>query len=120
MKKEEIEIYDEFEVSKVLMDFGVHPECNGYEYIIIAMKLIKEDKTCLSNITKKIYGQIAEMKNITPASVERCIRTEVHRIVNNDTALRDEILGDDLSRITNSSFLAHLYEYFRIQKRISL
>lgn len=120
MTDTKIDIYDEFEVSKLLMDLGVYPECKGYGYIITAMNLIKDDKSYLSSITKKLYPGIANIRNVKPSNVERCIRTEVNRVINNNNELKHDIFGNELQNLTNFRFIACLYEYFRINKRIAL
>lgn len=121
IENDTIEIYDEFEISKLLIELGVHSDCNGYDYIIIAMNLIKKNRNALNNITKQIYPEIARIKNVMPANVERCIRTEMCRVINyKNNELRQQIFGNDYKTMTNSRFLSGIYEYFRINKRIPI
>lgn len=115
------EIYDEFEVSELLIALGVHPECKGYDYTIMAMNLIKQDRTYVNTVTRRLYPEIAKKKGITPTNVERCIRTEMRRVMRcENSQLAKQVFGEKLDSLTNSRFLACLYEYFRIQKRIIL
>lgn len=114
------EIYDEFEVSQLLMDLGVHPECKGYDYIITAMNLVKTDRTYLNDIVKRLYVDVSAIKHVTPMNIERCIRHETQRMIKEKTAAYEKVFGNTNIKLTNSRMLACVYEYFRIRKRIEI
>ena len=114
------EIYDEFEVSQLLMDLGVHPECKGYDYIITAMNLVKTDRTYLNDVVKRLYVDVAAIKHVTPMNIERCIRHETQRMVKEKTAAYEKVFGNTNIKLTNSRMLACVYEHFRIRKRIEI
>jgi two-component system response regulator (stage 0 sporulation protein A) len=67
------------EIEKYLMGKGFYPSLKGFDYIVEAVKLIREDRDYKLYITKKLYPKIAEMFNDTKSKVERAIRHAINR-----------------------------------------
>lgn len=62
------------EIEKYLIDKGFRPHLKGFEFVVEAVKLFREDREYKLYVTKKLYPKIAEMFNETPSKVERAIR----------------------------------------------
>ena len=67
----EIEIY--------LLDMGFLPNLKGFEFVIQAINLFREDKDYKRNITKMLYPKLAEIFGETPSKVERAMRHSIKR-----------------------------------------
>ena len=66
----------EIEIKKVLKKIGITPELNGYHYL---EKCIIEVKKCLEDGKTpcgfyQMYKDVAKLFDVTPTSVERCMR----------------------------------------------
>ena len=111
-------------VTEMIKKLCIPPNLKGYRYIRTCVLECLRDRTLLDNITKGLYGLIAE-KNITaPARVERAIRNAIEtaweRADRKSIAL---VLGYDYCyfsvRPTNSEFIAMLVDQIRLQIRSS-
>jgi two-component system response regulator (stage 0 sporulation protein A) len=71
-------------IRKFLMRNGVRLTSKGFEYIVYAIELCKEDESYLRAITTRLYPKIAEQFNDTPTRVERAMRSarKTHAITN--------------------------------------
>lgn len=59
-------------IGNILIELGITPDLNGFNYIITALELIK---TVEKVKTITLYGLIAKQYNTTATRVERCIRS---------------------------------------------
>ena len=64
-------------ITNSLVTLGVPAQLNGYKYLRVAIRLVVEDPTVVSAVTKKIYPVIADMYKASAPSVERAIRHAV-------------------------------------------
>lgn len=62
------------DIEKYLLKRGISPALKGFDYIVKAVELIKEDIQYKFAVTRKLYPKIAEIYNDTPNRVERAIR----------------------------------------------
>lgn len=60
------------DLRKFLLESGVYPNLKGYNFLIDAVKLVKENPDM--TLTKHLYPAIAELHNTTSSKVERAIR----------------------------------------------
>ena len=68
------------EIEKYLLEKGVSPSCKGYDYLIKAIKLIREDYQYAHDITKTLYPKIAECFKTKSSSVQRLIQHSIKHI----------------------------------------
>ena len=62
-------------LDKQLMELGFEPCYRGFNYLNVAIQIIRQDREYLYNITKKLYPEIAKACNCSNhIKVERCIR----------------------------------------------
>jgi two-component system, response regulator, stage 0 sporulation protein A len=61
-------------IEKYLLDKGIKPHLKGFDFLVSAIMLVKEDKKYLRSVTTLLYPTIATMYNETPSKVERAIR----------------------------------------------
>lgn len=104
--------YHEFidTVTCILNDFGIHIGCNGYSYIVEAVKLIVDRQRYDVRMKSDIYPRIAEKFRITnQGAVEHSIRNAIN------TAYEDQIknpkcnmMGMFGEKPTNKRLILHI------------
>ena len=117
------DIYDEFEVGELLMKLGAHPGYKGYRYTIQALELVRKDSFLLTDLRKKLMPAVSSLAGGNAESVERCIRNLKDVVVTPNTGdkeLKIKVFGKDYADMTTRKFLACIYEYLRIKKRVSI
>ncbi len=60
-----------------LLKYGATPDYVGYRYLVTAILKCIDDEMLLYAITTRLYKEIAEQYDTTPANVERGIRTVI-------------------------------------------
>lgn len=79
------------EIEEYLINKGISVHIKGFDCLVEAVRLMREDKSYKYNITKRLYPDIANMLNETPTKVERAIRHAIDKAK---------------IRMTNSEFIA--------------
>ena len=106
----------EMEIKKVMKKIGITPELNGYHYlekcIIEVKKCFEEGKTPCSFY--QMYKDVAKLFDVTPKSVERCMR---HAKIVAETLRTDEFtyIFCNLRNIPLSAFISIIAEYILIE-----
>lgn len=67
------------DIEKYLLNKGFMPSLKGFEYIVFAIQLIRNDKKYKREITIRLYPDIAKEFNDLPSRVERAIRHSIFR-----------------------------------------
>lgn len=65
------------EIEKYLVNKGFNPTLKGFDYIVSAVQLIREDRSYKFNTTKKLYPKLCEIYGDSQANVERAIRSSI-------------------------------------------
>ncbi|MDL2225458.1 sporulation transcription factor Spo0A [Eubacteriales bacterium OttesenSCG-928-M02] len=61
-------------ITNIFLSVGIPAHIKGYHYLRYGVKLVVEDSTLMSRITKALYPSIADHFDTTPSKVERAIR----------------------------------------------
>ena len=70
---------DSAAVTRALIDCGVMPHLDGFEYLRFGLLCIRGDRSLLRGVTKSLYRDIAKHFSTTPVCVERSIRSAIER-----------------------------------------
>ena len=65
-----------------LMEIGATPEYTGYKYLVCAIVMSMQNEYLLNNVTTKMYPAIGKRYGVSPASIERSIRTVISALQN--------------------------------------
>lgn len=60
------------DLRKFLLESGVYPNLKGYNFLIDAVKLVKQNPSII--LTKHLYPTVAKLHNTTASKVERAMR----------------------------------------------
>lgn len=109
---------DRFTAKSVLHQLGIGKSYNGYDYILYAIELIRQDESVLTGITKILYIDIAREFDTSDTCVERNIRKVIEVIwkkSETNKTLILKIFGSKFkaSKPSNKEFLELLYEYIK-------
>lgn len=101
---------------EILNNLGIRCNLLGYNYILDALKMIKESPDKLKNITKELYPELARMYRTQPCNIERAIRHAIEHAWNmGNVELKNKIFGYTISpekgRPSNGEFLAAVAHY---------
>ncbi|MEA5059091.1 MAG: sporulation initiation factor Spo0A C-terminal domain-containing protein [Candidatus Pelethousia sp.] len=90
-----------------LLRVGATPEYVGYPYLVDSILIVWEKPEAGRNITTQVYPLIAKKWGVSPASVERSIRTLIAAVWQNcDRRALVLLLGRDYERPPgNSKFI---------------
>ena len=66
-------------VTRALIDCGVMPHLDGFNYLRCGLICILADRSLLHGVTKSLYRDIAKRYSTTPVCVERSIRSAIER-----------------------------------------
>lgn len=107
------------EIIKSLLDIGVPASLKGYECLKVAINAVLNDRTYLSQITKRLYPDVAEVCGTTPSRVERAIRHAITVSFDNmDPNMVERYFGRCCSyrsgKVTNATFIAIVAEHIRM------
>ncbi len=102
----------ELEVIAALRELDIPVHMKGYQYIKTATNVLHTDPSAIYKVIK-LYETVAEKENTTASRVERGIR---HALQNakSDLSIQKKVLGT-ARNLTNSEFLATLFEVIRIK-----
>lgn len=97
------------EIEQKLMEMNFPAANKGFHYIAEALECIYQDNGQIIKLTAT-YAEIAKRQQVTPSSVERCIRHEISCYYNqrNIHPMLENTDGKFIKR-TNREFLARLY-----------
>ncbi|MCI5823089.1 MAG: sporulation transcription factor Spo0A [Pararoseburia sp.] len=106
-------------ITNSLVTLGVPAQLNGYKYLRVAIRLVVEDPTVVSAVTKKIYPVIADMYKASAPSVERAIRHAVEVSWNRGNVQEmDRLFGYTINhekgKPTNSEYIAMIADHIRM------
>ena len=68
------------EVKKYLLNKGISPQIKGFTYLENAIKLCKDNKKYLWNLTTILYPEISRIYGDTYSRVERAMRHAISKI----------------------------------------
>lgn len=110
----------EVRVNHILTSLGMPANLAGYRYCKEAILFTYHQKEADIQISKKIYPQVAEKWNTTPARVERCIRHAIEIVFDIGSAeLIQKYFGSTISnkrgKATNGEFIATLVEILKLE-----
>lgn len=97
-------------IHSLLHDLGFSAKMNGRSYIFKAVELAMESPASLNNLSGGIYQKISDMLHVSPASIERSIRTAI-TAANSDGKLTEKI-G---SVPTNKTLFRYLINTLKLQ-----
>ena len=106
-------------ISEKLRRLGVPANILGFASIKTALMLIASDESYLHKITKKLYPTIAEKYDTEASRAERAIRHAIELAYQNGDLEEIATLGviqTRKDRMTNSEFLAALYECLKYEE----
>ena len=73
---------------------GATPEYTGYKYLVCAIVMSMQNEYLLNNVTTKMYPAIGKRYGVSPASIERSIRTVISAIwYDGDPELLRKLMG---------------------------
>lgn len=101
---------------EILNNLGIRCNLLGYDYILDALKLVKENPDALKNITKELYPELARIYKTQPCNIERAIRHSIEHAWNmGNVEYKNEIFGytvhPEKGRPSNGEFLAAIAHY---------
>lgn len=64
----------EDEIANLFLTIGIPAHIKGYQYLREAVRLVSEDRTLLSRITKELYPTVARHFSTSASKVERAMR----------------------------------------------
>lgn len=116
--KEKIQELDRI-ITGCLVTLGVPAQLNGYKYLREAIRMVVENPTVVSAVTKKIYPVIADMYHVSAPSVERAIRHAVEVSWNRGNIQEmDRLFGYTINhekgKPTNSEYIAMIADHIRM------
>ncbi len=108
-----------FDFDPVIMDFlvsfGVKKNVSGFRYLCTAVGLCLMNPEYTSDITKKLYGRIAELHETQPQLVERSLRhlcDAMHKDGSDKRILGGRIMGILDKRLTNAELIIGVTDVF--------
>lgn len=105
---------------EILNNLGIRCNLLGYNYILDALRLIRETPDILKNITKELYPELAVMYRTQPCNIERAIRHAIEHAWNiGNVELKNRIFGytvnPEKGRPSNGEFLAAVAHYLNYE-----
>lgn len=81
-------------IATLLRKIGLRGTLSGFHYLIKASLLALEDETYLLHLTKRLYPDVALAFHVTPAQVERSLRTAINLLWDQGCiAIVEELVG---------------------------
>lgn len=111
-------------IAFLLREIGISANIKGYKYLKYSVCLMLENEKFINSITKELYPAVAEYFNVSPASVERSIRSAISmawkrgnpEFLNSIFACS---VNPEKGKPTNSEFLAVISDKLRLEMRIA-
>ena len=113
------ELNDSERVRNVLFELGVPSHLKGYVYLQDAIEIAaNQEIRLMDSVITKVYVQIAEKYDVTPAKVERCIRHAIEVGANRGNLnAYERYFGSTTDpkkgKATNSEFIFRIAEVIR-------
>lgn len=112
----------EFKITNLMHNIGVPAHIKGYQYLREGIKMVIEDVSLLSAVTKELYPNIAKIYDTTPSRVERAIRHAIEVSWSRGKAeVTDVLFGRSLNnskhKPTNSEFIAVISDKIRLEDK---
>ena len=106
-------------VRHLLTSLGIPATYLGQRYLIYALHLCLENEDYFSSITKQLYPDVAQHFRVSPASVERDIRTAIRRCWNRgNRSLLSQLAGYPLTQCPSPGyFLSLLAAHLQVQAK---
>lgn len=106
----------ELELKKTLIYLGITPNYRGYDYMVLAMRLVFENPERLQYVTKELYPVIGKKYRTDWRAVEHSIRITILRSWESDPTRFEKFLGIwKKEKPSAGKFLAALYAYLLIE-----
>ncbi len=107
-------------VTAAIQKLGIPAHIKGYHYLRCAIKLVIKDIKYMSQVTKKLYPEVAKKYDTTSSRVERAVRhaIEVAWEKGNRQAMENMFgttLSDKKDRPTNSQFIARIADGIKLK-----
>ena len=107
-------------ITNMLHKIGIPAHVRGYYYIREGIKMVIDDDSMLSSITKELYPQIACKFSTSPSRVERAIRHAIEVAWNRGNVdILDDIFGytidQNKGKPTNSEFIAMIADKIMVE-----
>ncbi len=104
------------EEKEILNNLGIRCNLLGYNYILDALRMIREKPDILKNITKELYPDLARSYRTQACNIERAIRHAIEHAWNaGNVELKNRIFGYTINpekgRPSNGEFLAAVAHY---------
>ena len=108
------------QITNIIHNIGVPAHIKGYTFIREAIKMVIDDVSLLSAVTKELYPAIAKKYNTTPSRVERAIRHAIEVAWSRgDTVTIEQLFSctskSSKSKPTNSEFIAVIADKLRLE-----
>lgn len=108
------------QITNIIHKIGVPAHIKGYTFIREAIKMVIDDVSLLSAVTKELYPAIAKKYNTTPSRVERAIRHAIEVAWSRgDTVTIEQLFSctskSSKSKPTNSEFIAVIADKLRLE-----
>ncbi len=102
-------------IIEFLVSFGIKKNISGFRYLCTAVGLCLMNPEYSSDITKKLYGKIAELHDTQPQLVERSLRhlsDVMHKNGTDKKLLSGRIIGNLDKRLTNAELIIGVTDVF--------
>ena len=119
MEQKQAVDFDE-KIMEILLSIGISANLNGYHFLKDSIKMVIDDPTYLSSITKKMYPAVADRWSTTTSKVERSIRHALTVSYNKGKMIYlNNLFGVDIldinDRPTNAEFVALLADRLSLE-----
>ena len=109
-------------VTEILHQIGVPAHIKGYYYLRSSIKMVVEDQTILSAITKRLYPDVARESGTTASRVERAIRHAIEVAWDRgNVEVLEQYFGYTINssrgKPTNSEFIAMIADKINMNRR---
>lgn len=114
----------EDEVSNLFLTIGIPAHIKGYQYLREAVRMVSEDRTLLSRITKELYPGVAKRFSTSASKVERAMRHAIEVAWNRGrldavNALYGYRVFTPEDKPTNGEFIAVISDKLSLAKNAS-
>ena len=109
-------------VTEILHQIGVPAHIKGYYYLRSSVKMVVEDQSILSAITKRLYPDVAKENGTTASRVERAIRHAIEVAWDRgNVEILEQYFGYTINssrgKPTNSEFIAMIADKINMDRR---
>ena len=109
-------------VTEILHQIGVPAHIKGYYYLRSSIKMVVEDQSILSAITKRLYPDVAKENGTTASRVERAIRHAIEVAWDRgNVEILEQYFGYTINssrgKPTNSEFIAMIADKINMDRR---